>query len=220
MKTCSKCHTEKPTTEFHKHCRMKDGLTSICKECAIAVNRAKYLANTEAVKAQATAWKAANRDRYRETSKIASRARYAANPEAALAYSAKWAAENREKYLATQVASKKAQRARNPELAREKQRNWSAANRHLVSAQERTRRLAERKSETLWDEELDIFATQEAHHLRLARNKATGITWNVDHVVPLRGKTVCGLHNAFNLAVIPASVNMSKKNRYWPEMPC
>lgn len=49
-------------------------------------------------------------------------------------------------------------------------------------------------------------------------SELTGVKHHVDHVVPLTSKKVCGLHNEFNLRVIPATDNLKKHNRTWPSM--
>lgn len=61
--------------------------------------------------------------------------------------------------------------------------------------------------------ELDVLVFEEAAILRRCRTIATGIKWHIDHVEPLHGIGVSGLHNAFNLAVIPAALNLKKANK-------
>lgn len=63
-----------------------------------------------------------------------------------------------------------------------------------------------------WFGELDELVMGEARRLANAREVVTGLRWHVDHVMPLRGRSVCGLHVWNNIQVIPAVVNMRKSN--------
>lgn len=46
------------------------------------------------------------------------------------------------------------------------------------------------------------------------RSFETGVMHHVDHIIPLQGVLVSGLHVEYNLRVITATENMSKHNRY------
>lgn len=62
--------------------------------------------------------------------------------------------------------------------------------------------------------EIESWLIEEIYHLSILRTKITGYKWEVDHIIPLQGKYVCGLHIPSNLQVIPAKMNRQKSNKY------
>jgi len=64
-----------------------------------------------------------------------------------------------------------------------------------------------------WFGEFDRFVIEEAHAAARRRTAANGFEWEVDHMVPLKCPTACGLHVAANIQVIPKAANRAKANR-------
>lgn len=62
------------------------------------------------------------------------------------------------------------------------------------------------------NDEFSSFIIEEAYNLSSKRTKATGITWQVDHIIPIKHREVCGLHTGYNLQVIPEITNKRKSN--------
>lgn len=123
--------------------------------------------------------------------------RYADNKEAEQARNKDYRSKNKERIRIQDRASAKAWREANP-----------AAKRKLNAARKQYVKLAT----TAWDAELDSLVIAEAYALADIRTAALGGSWHVDHLEPLRGRSVCGLHNAYNLQVVPATFNLRKNN--------
>ena len=125
-----------------------------------------------------------------------------------------------EKYRLKILEWQKQYREKNRELRRESQRRYVENNKEKVKVGAIKYYYKRKKAVNAYSsDELTEFAFSEARELCNLRKEVTGFDWEVDHVVPLISKKVCGLHKWTNFAVIPASVNRSKQNTYWPDMP-
>lgn len=51
------------------------------------------------------------------------------------------------------------------------------------------------------------------YFLSVQKTEETGVKHEVDHIVPISGKLVCGLHVPWNLRVIPRLENIRKSNK-------
>jgi len=61
----------------------------------------------------------------------------------------------------------------------------------------------------------DLWMIKEAYNLAKLRTKLFDFQWHVDHIIPLQGKTVSGLHVPTNLRVVTWKENVSKANKFY-----
>lgn len=124
--------------------------------------------------------------------------------------------------------SKITERRRSKSRSEEHQKYY-LQNKDEIAAKQRERRIANPAKSAMytrnyqarrmnatptWFSDFDEFAIQEAYDLTKRREQETGIKHHVDHIVPLSGRKVCGLHCAANIQVIPALANRKKSNSH------
>ena len=132
------------------------------------------------------------------------------NKEKVAAYSKKWVDANKEKRREIEADWK----ARNPDKVKEYNKKagqkWASNNKGKRQASIRARQLAKKDRTPSWVDKKEL----EKFYMESARlTKETGIVHEVDHVVPLQGETVSGLHVPWNLQILTQSENRSKGNK-------
>lgn len=159
----------------------------------------------------------ANDPDWREAMNEKARARYAANPEKhreetqarRAADPQKWRAWNRawrEANLEKSRSAARDQYAANAEKIRERVREWGKADRAINPAKHRLRHRRLRHRYPPW-----LTDAERAEIVRIYADCPPDR--HVDHIVPLRGKLIAGLHVPQNLQYLPGSENISKGNR-------
>lgn len=179
--------------------RLKPGAAERHKEYA----KAWELRNAERVKALHKDWYEKNRKAIIENA----RAWKKRNPARVLASQRSRAAINREKNR----AARKAWELRNPTKALESFRLYRERNRAQIRARLAVSKQGREKRRVLWankDAIIEIYRQAEF------MTRTTGRQYVVDHIIPLQGRTVSGLHVETNLRVIEHHENARKHNSW------
>jgi hypothetical protein len=183
-KTCKTCLKEFSLGQFHKNASAKDGHCSSCKECVCHKKRQDYQKDPAKFMDRNKVWKSDNQDWVKAYEQIRGQAYYSAN---------------REKILNKNKAYVK----NNPDKHRKSMRVAASKRRGVVN-----------KSCPKWLTDDQHAQIKFLYDLARDCEITAGQKYHVDHIVPLQGKNVCGLHVPWNLQVLPADINMSKGNRY------
>jgi hypothetical protein len=226
------CGIAKPISDFHaarkprglSACRGGFGVASRCKECradarrpgigAERVERAELAAKGEKRCSSCKAAKslaAFNASKITWDGKCHKCADCAAgflrvwrenNPDAF----SRWHAENRDHRSRYNLEW----REQNKEHLKRSIAAWAKANAVRVAAKNARRMAAKFNATPRWADENAIRSIY-AEAARLTRE--TGIRHEVDHIYPLQGKFVCGLHCEANLQILTKTENIRKLNR-------
>lgn len=200
-KTCRKCGDTKPVSKFYKHKDYPDGYKAQCRDCINA--RRKLHESKPEVRAGINEQNMEYHWRNREKRCAAMAKRQKENWDKVL----EWRAENADK-----IAESQRRWADNhPEKKAASDRRWRESNRGKVRASNAKREKAIRLQTPPY---ADLQAIEKFYIYSAQITAETGIQHHVDHIIPLQGKLVSGLHVEGNLRVIPAKVNIQKSNSY------
>lgn len=188
-KGCTRCKNELPFSEFTNHKNGRYGLDSQCRSCRKKIKAKWYSDNAETRRKVHRDWRAKNKEHISKYNKEYSKE----NKEKIRAKQADWRSENKDYFV-----------------------EWTKANRAAAREKILRRRAAKNKAFPAWANRERII---EIYRLAVEKTKLTGIKHEVDHIVPLQGRIVCGLHVEHNLRVVTMDENRSKFNSYWPQMP-
>lgn len=104
--------------------------------------------------------------------------------------------------------------AKNRAKCLERRKKYCLNNPHKITASNSLRRAKTKQRTPKWLGPEEMWLIEQAYELATLRTKMFGFAWHVDHVIPMRGKYVSGLHVPINLQVIPGVENIRKKNKY------
>lgn len=215
MKKCNKCFKDIPLEGFYKRPKGKFGVSAVCKTCLRLDGKSYYQSNRAKVDAKNKKNKIINRERYRKTYKKwakknkekrnkQARERHLLNREKEVARVRKYNENNRDIRLAYY--------RNNKEKVKQSQLNWKIKNRDKYRQYYNKRRLAVINSKFVTPDS-DKVLIEKIYKEAVRLTVETGIKHEVDHIIPLQGKNVCGLHVSWNLQVLPFNENRSKGNK-------
>lgn len=103
--------------------------------------------------------------------------------------------------------------ARPLEEKRRWQKAWKERNLLWVRADTKARRRRHRQATPKWLTRKQKSEIRQLYQIAMTMTKTTGERYVVDHIVPLRSESVCGLHVPWNLRVITREENLKKSNQ-------
>jgi hypothetical protein len=174
----------------------------VCKNCLKEKDPSCFYKNLRMKDGLWNICKSCEKERYKR--------HYEVNRESILERTSKYGKENRS---VTRKASKKYyHNNKEKEIARK--RGWYSRNRSKVNSAASKYRASRQMATPDWLTDLQKKEIESFYYLAQDCKAVSGQSYHVDHIIPLNGKNVCGLHVPWNLQVLPSDVNISKSNTH------
>lgn len=218
---CKQCYKKYSTDNSEKVLAKKKEYRTKNKE-DIARKEAEYRKlHPEKVKALNARYYLENKDKCNASSS----AYYEENKSKCLEWQSNYRKENSEKYkeylkqyridnLEHLQALAKEWYSENSESVKKRVLQWAKDNPSKTRALGAKRRSAKLNRTPPWLTEQDLSDIEDFYYLAKALTDTTGVKYVVDHIIPLQGKNVSGLHVPSNLQILTDSENASKHNKY------
>ena len=192
-KKCTKCKEEKPLGLFPGQFVKKQGkyyYQGRCKSCRSEYRRKQHAENPEIKRAYDKQWRLDNLEKVREYDRV------------------RWfngKSEQNKEYRANNPEKVKTWRKRDYEKNKSTPEFLARAN-----AISRRHQAAKRNAVPVW---ADLQQIKDIYLQAKKKSKDEGLNYQVDHIVPLQGNEVCGLHVEYNLQILTAEENIFKSNK-------
>ena len=180
-KICLVCKMEKDISCFCKETKRRDGLYPYCKECTV------YKRNISLSRKSGKRYREKNADKISERS---------------VAYR-----EEKQEYISQQKANYYEQ---NREAVLRRNAAYRNSDRGMAMARARANRRRKRV-ELATPPWADISKIEQIYEEAVRLQRLDGIPREVDHIIPINSKIVCGLHWHGNLQILTADENNHKR---------
>jgi hypothetical protein len=93
-------------------------------------------------------------------------------------------------------------------------KNWARNNRAARNESQKRREMGKLHRTPKWLSEFDKLKIKCIYSIAAMLTRENKEQWHVDHIIPLQGKNVCGLHVPSNLWFIRGVDNLNKSNKF------